>query len=120
MLKNEQIRAIFADPFVGEKEKGQIVKEVVKKGKVNRYLAGLLRMLIERNKLGMVNDVLVEFERIYDEMIGTRVVFVSSMKKMEEDELFVIAKRVQKLSGAAKVKIKNFVDDRVPLPSFAV
>ncbi|KAJ4728065.1 ATP synthase delta chain, chloroplastic [Melia azedarach] len=120
LLKNEQIRAIFADPFVGEKEKGQIVKEVVKKGKVNRYLAGLLRMLIERNKLGMVNDVLVEFERIYDEMIGTRVVFVSSMKKMEEDELFVIAKRVQKLSGAAKVKIKNFVDDRVPLPSFAV
>ncbi|KAJ0054542.1 hypothetical protein Pint_00634 [Pistacia integerrima] len=114
LFKNEKIQAILIEPLMGDKEKGEIVKEVVNTGKINRYLAGVLRMLIERNKAGMVSEVLEEFGRICNELIGTRVVFVSSVKKMEEDELFLIAKRVQRFSGAAKVKIKNLVDQRVP------
>lgn len=98
---------------MGDEDKGQIVKEVVSAGKVNRYLAGLLRMLIERNKLAMVSEVLEEFQRIYDDLIGTRVVFVSSSTKTKEDQLFLIAKRVQSLCGAAQVKIRNLVHEGV-------
>ncbi|KDO86556.1 hypothetical protein CISIN_1g040346mg [Citrus sinensis] len=114
LLKNEQIQAVCADPFVGDKDKGQIVKELLSSWKVNSYLAALLRMLIERNKVAMVSDVLEEFQRIYDDLIGTRVVFVSSAKKMEEDQLFHIAKRVQNLCGAAQVKIRNLIQEGVP------
>ncbi|KAK3194563.1 hypothetical protein Dsin_025873 [Dipteronia sinensis] len=118
LLKKEQIQAILNDPFVGEKEKGEVVKKVVKIGKVNRYLAGLVKMMVERDKLGMVGEVLDEFEKIYDELCGTRTVLVSSEKKMEENQLFEIAKRVQMLSGAVNVKVRNLVEDRVP--SFAL
>ena len=59
-----------------------------------------------------------EFEKIYDELCGTRTVLVSSEKKMEENQLFEIAKRVQMLSGAVNVKVRNLVEDRVP--SFAL
>ncbi|XP_044503132.1 ATP synthase subunit delta, chloroplastic-like [Mangifera indica] len=114
LLKNEQIQAILIDPLMADKEKGEIVKEVVNKVKINRYLASVLRMLVQRNKVGMVTEVLEEFGMIYDKLIGTRVVFVSSVNKMEEEELCLIAKKVQKFSGAAKVKIKNLVDQRVP------
>lgn len=98
---------------MGDKDKGQIVKELLSSWKVNSYLAALLRMLIERNKVAMVSDVLEEFQRIYDDLIGTRVVFVSSAKKMEEDQLFYIAKRVQNLCGAAQVKIRNLIHEGV-------
>ncbi|KAL5792187.1 hypothetical protein ACOSP7_000781 [Xanthoceras sorbifolium] len=118
LLKKEQIQALLNDPFVGEREKGEVVKKVVKIGKVNRYLAGLVRMMIEKNKVGMVSEVLDEFERIYDELCGTKVVFVSSVNKMEQNELFEIAKMVQVLSGAVNVKVRNLVEERVP--SFAV
>lgn len=106
---------------MGEKNKGQLVKELAKKGKMNRLLVRLLKMLINRNKVTMVSEVLMEFLRIYDELSGTKVVLVSSKKKMEEGELFGIARTVQKLSGAVKVKIMNLigvVGDK--LPSFAV
>ncbi|KAL5812979.1 hypothetical protein ACOSQ3_027929 [Xanthoceras sorbifolium] len=64
LIKKEQIQALLNDPFVGVREKGEVVKKVVKIGKVNRYLAGLVRMMIEKNKVGMVSEVLDEFERI--------------------------------------------------------
>uniref|UniRef100_A0A6N2KLG2 Uncharacterized protein n=1 Tax=Salix viminalis TaxID=40686 RepID=A0A6N2KLG2_SALVM len=116
LLQNEQIQAVLGSPFVGEKEKGQVVQEVAKRGKFNRYLLGLVKMLIERNKVMIVSDVLMEFERIYDELSGTKVVLVSSPTKMKEDQLFWIAKTVQNRSGAVSVKVKNFFDEKLPAP----
>lgn len=117
-LRNKQFIAFMNDPYVGVKEKGQVVKEVAEKGRLQRHLVSLLKMLVDKNKLGMVGEVLEEFARIYDELSGTRVVLVSSAKKMEEDHLFGIARRVQKLSGAMKVKVKNLIEESSP--SFAI
>ena len=97
---------------------GQVIGEVVKKWRFNRHLVSLVKMLIEKNKVGIVKEVLEEFERIYDELSGTQVVLVSSATKMGEDEMVGIAKRVQKLSGAMKVKVRNLVYES--LPSFAI
>ncbi|KAJ4839110.1 hypothetical protein Tsubulata_014920, partial [Turnera subulata] len=117
LFHHEQIQAVLMNPFIGEEEKGRVVKEVAKKGKFNRFLVGLLKMLVEKNRLMMVGEVLMEFERIYDEMSGTRVVMVSSRKKMKEEELLGIAYRVQKVSGAMKVKSKTH---RPPLAVAAI
>ncbi|KAJ9188185.1 hypothetical protein P3X46_003572 [Hevea brasiliensis] len=121
LLQSEQAQAVLANPLVGEKNKGQLVNELAKKGKMNRLLVRLLKMLIERNKVIMVIEVLMEFQRIYDELSGTKVVLVSSQKKMEDDELFGIARSVLKLSGAMKVRVKNlFGVNGEKLPSFAM
>ncbi|KAK9279786.1 hypothetical protein L1049_013468 [Liquidambar formosana] len=117
LLRNEQLRAVMNDNYMGDKEKGQVVRGVAEKGKFQRHLVALLKMLVDKNKVGMVSEVLEEFERIYDELSGTRVVLVSSAAKVEEDQLFGIAKRVQKLSGAMKVKVRHLIDES--LPSFA-
>ncbi|KAK2989923.1 hypothetical protein RJ640_008890 [Escallonia rubra] len=118
-LRNEKLRNVMKNPAVKEKEKGQIVKEVAEQGKFHKYLVVLVKMLVEKNKLGMVGEVLEEFERFYDEMSGTQVVLVSSMAKMEEEQLLGIARRVQKISGALKVKVRHWVQAERPL-SFAV
>ncbi|XP_030929669.1 ATP synthase delta chain, chloroplastic-like [Quercus lobata] len=118
ILRNEQVQAFLDDQFMSEKDKGQVIGEVAKKGRFDRHLASLIKMLIQKNKVGIVKEVLEEFERIHDELSGTQVVLVSSATKMEEDQLFGIARRVQKLSGATKVKVRNLVHDS--LPSFAV
>ncbi|KDP28445.1 hypothetical protein JCGZ_14216 [Jatropha curcas] len=118
LIQNKQIQAILINPLVDEQQKGQLVMEVAKNGKVSRLLMRLLKILIDSNRIMMVNEVLMEFERIFDELSGTKVVLISSKKKMAEDTLFRIAQSVQKLSGAVKVKVRNLVDGK--LPSFAV
>ncbi|XVF22321.1 hypothetical protein REPUB_Repub12eG0163000 [Reevesia pubescens] len=117
LLQNSEIQALLSDPFLADKEKGKTVKELAKKGKFNKHLVSLLKMLIERNKLEMVSEVLEEFERIYDELSETKVVWISSEKKIGEDGLFRIAKRVQMLSGAIKVKVRNLVNYKLPIPA---
>ncbi|PIN05995.1 hypothetical protein CDL12_21455 [Handroanthus impetiginosus] len=119
-LRNEQLQGIITNPFVDTKEKGEIVKEMVKKGKFNKHLVKLVNLLAEKTKVEILSEVLMEFGRIYDELIGstTQVVLVPCGVKMEENQVFKIAKRVQKISGAVKVKVRQLVDGR--LPSFAV
>ncbi|KAL4368098.1 hypothetical protein GQ457_05G001000 [Hibiscus cannabinus] len=113
LLRNSQIQALLNDPFLGYEEKGEAVKELARKGKFNKHLVSLLKLLVEKNKLEMVSEVLDEFERIYDGLIDTKLVWISSEKMIGEDRLFKIAKRVQEISGAAKVKVKNLVADKL-------
>ena len=98
-----------------------IMKQVVEQGNFHRHVVALLKMLLKKSKVGIVQEVLEEFERIYDELCGTQVVLVSSEARMGEDELFGIAKWVQQLSGAVRVRVKvrNMVQQNNS-PSFAL
>ena len=92
-LRNDQLRDVMTDPFVGIQEKGYVLKEILCKGNFNKHLVGVVKLLVEKNKLGIVDAVLMEFERIYDQLCGTQVVLVSSEVKLEKDKVFGIAKK---------------------------
>lgn len=110
LVRDKRVQAVLGSRSVGDKEKGQVVKDLAEKGGFrSRHLVRLVKMLVEKNKVGLVKQVLEEFERVYDEMLGTRVVLISSSKKIEEDWMFGIAKRVQRITGAFKVKVRNLV-----------
>ncbi|KAK4418483.1 ATP synthase subunit delta, chloroplastic [Sesamum alatum] len=124
LLCNDQLSAIVVNPCV---EKGEILKEIVKKGKFHKYLVKLVKLLVEKSKVEMLSEVLMEFGRIYDDLSGsssanstTQVVFVSSGSgvKIEEKQLLGIARTIQKLSGAASVKVRQLVG-RTQFPSIS-
>lgn len=122
-LCNDQLSVVLPNPCVEKKEKGEILKEIVKKCKFHKYLVKLVKLLVEKTKVEMLSEVLLEFGRIYDELSGsanTQVVLVSSGVRMEENQLLGIAQRVQKLTGAAKVKVSQLVrETQLPSISFA-
>jgi len=91
----------------------------VEQRKFEGHVVALVKMLMKKNKLGIVEEVLEEFMRIYDELCGIQVVLVSSKREIGEDEMFGIAKSVQKLSGAVRVRVRNLVQESFP-SSFAV
>ncbi|AES82795.1 putative ATPase, OSCP/delta subunit, F1F0 ATP synthase OSCP/delta subunit domain-containing protein [Medicago truncatula] len=97
-----------------------LVRKVVEQRKFEGHVVALVKMLMKKNKLGIVEEVLEEFMRIYDELCGTQVVLVSSKREIGEDEMFGIAKSVQKLSGAVRVNVKNLVQEESFPSSFAV
>jgi F-type H+-transporting ATPase subunit delta len=97
-----------------------LVRKVVEQRKFEGHVVALVKMLMKKNKLGIVEEVLEEFMRIYDELCGTQFVLVSSKREIGEDEMFGIAKSVQKLSGAVRVRVKNLVQEESFPSSFAV
>lgn len=113
-LRNEQLSSFLFDPCIGEMGKGQVLMEVAEKGRFHRHLVVMLKLLVSKNKLGLVNDVLIEFQRMYDELTGTCVVVVSSERQMSKDILFGISQGIGKFAGAVKVKVKHVFDRRLP------
>lgn len=68
--------------LVGEEKKRNnnkegLVNEVVERGKFGKHLKGLVKMLVTRGKSGIVFDVLMEFERICNELVVTNLVWVT-------------------------------------------
>jgi hypothetical protein len=57
-----------------------LVSDVVERGKFGKHLKGLVKMLTTRGKSGILFDVLMEFERISNELVvvgTTKLVWVS-------------------------------------------
>ncbi|KAL8208100.1 hypothetical protein R6Q57_007512 [Mikania cordata] len=65
---NEILKGMMADPFLEEGVKGRVIKEVSEKGKLRRQVVAMVKMLVAKNKSGMVAQVMEEFERIYHEL----------------------------------------------------
>ncbi|XP_013718510.2 uncharacterized protein LOC106422247 [Brassica napus] len=76
----EDVRRLMAF-LVGEDKKRNnnkgLVNEVVERGKFGKHLKGLVKMLVTRGKSGIVFDVLMEFERICNELVVTNLVWVT-------------------------------------------
>lgn len=70
LLHNKQVQAVLESPFVGLEEKGQVVKLVAQKGRFNKHLVNLVKMLVGKCKVGIVKEMLEEFGRIYSELCG--------------------------------------------------
>nr|GMD36397.1 ATP synthase delta chain, chloroplastic [Ipomoea batatas] len=83
--RNEHLRAALTDPLL---------------------LGAVLKILAGKNRAELLSEVLMEFERIYDELCGTaRVVLLSAENK--ETAALEVAKTVHQISGAWKVKVSR-------------
>ncbi|KAL7121639.1 hypothetical protein ACP275_02G193000 [Erythranthe tilingii] len=105
-LSNEQLSCIIESPYVEKKEKGEILKEIMKRGKFNyKNLGKLVKLLVEKNKVEMVKDVLSEFQRMYDELSSInhdQVVLINPTgMKMEDNQILLGI--IAKITGADKV-----------------
>lgn len=69
MLRNGHVEEFMRDEMVEEREKGEVVKEVVEKGRFQGHLVGLVKMVIEKGrKAEMVKEILEEFQRIFHQL----------------------------------------------------
>ncbi|AEE81952.1 ATPase, F1 complex, OSCP/delta subunit protein [Arabidopsis thaliana] len=74
----EDVRRLM-EFLVGEEKKRNkvLVNDVVERGKFGKHFKGLVKMLIARGKSGILVDVLMEFERICNELVSKKLVWVS-------------------------------------------
>ncbi|XP_058104890.1 ATP synthase subunit delta, chloroplastic-like [Magnolia sinica] len=114
LLRSDLLRSFMADPTVKDEKKGEVLEEVALKVGSTKHVGVLVKMLVRKRKVGLVSEVMEELKRMYDEWCGMRSVLVCSKEKLEEDQLRGIAKDVQMISGATKVKVRHVFDDSLP------
>lgn len=110
LLNNKELYEFLVSPVIEDDKKKSILKTVAEDAKFSEDTLSFLNLLVDKKRIGLVKDVTKEFELIFNEATDTQVATVTSAVKIEKPQLALIAKKIQSLSGAKNVRIKNVVD----------
>ncbi len=107
---NEELYEFLVSPVVEDEKKKSILKTLAKDAGFTTDTLSFLFLLVDKKRLGLIKDITTEFETIFNEFTDTQLATVTSAVKIEKWQLSLIAKKIQSLSQAKNVRIKNVVD----------
>jgi F-type H+-transporting ATPase subunit delta len=107
---NEELYEFLVSPVVEDEKKKSILKTLAKDAGFTTDTLSFLFLLVDKKRLGLIKDITTEFETIFNDFTDTQLATVTSAVKIEKSQLSLIAKKIQSLSQAKNVRIKNVVD----------
>jgi F-type H+-transporting ATPase subunit delta len=79
-----------------------------------------LYLLVDKKRMLLIKDITKEFETIFNESTDMQLTTVTLAMKIEQSELSLVAKKIQCMSQARNVRIKNVVDPQLAIVTSAV
>lgn len=110
VFSDTQVCQFFCSPTVDLENKRKVIDEIAETSSLQPHTANFLNILIDAKRIDLINDIIKEFETVYNKITDTEMAIVSSVVKLESQHLAQIAKQVQKLTGAKNVRIKTVID----------
>lgn len=107
---NPGVQSFYLNPTIPKEKKMEMIQEIGKAEEMTPHMVNFLSILVDMGRIDIIKDIVMEFEVIYNQRTGTEVAVVSSVVKLESEQLAQIAKHVQRLTGAKNVRIKTVID----------
>merc|ERR1711966_610541 len=82
-----------------------------KEGGFSAATTNFLSLLVSKGRITLLSDVIAEFDALYCAATDTQVATVTSAVKLENEQQFLIAKKLQEMTGAKNIKLKPQVDE---------
>jgi F-type H+-transporting ATPase subunit delta len=111
LLNNKELYKFLVSPVIDGDKKKTILKMLAEDAQFSNVTLSFLNLLVDKRRTELINKVVEEFKEIYNEITDTEVANVISAVKIEKPQLALIAKKIQSMSGAKNVRIKNIVDE---------
>ena len=70
-----------------------------------------MQLLVDKKRMNQLSNIISEFETLFCEATDTQVATVRSAVKLDNDQQFNIAKKLQEMTGAKNIKLKPEVDE---------
>ena len=97
----------FKSPIIPVEKKKALLEEVLKKVEVSQELKKLLELMAQRNRLGLLRELLQEFEQFVNERLGIVKAEIISAMELDEEVLKKIKEKIEQLFGKkAEVSVK--------------
>lgn len=110
IFSEKQVSGFFTNPIIDVEKKRKVLDEIAVSAKLLPHTANFLNILIDMKRIDLVEDIVKEFEIVYNKLTDTELAVVTSVVKLEPQHLAQIAKGVQKLTGSKNVRIKSVID----------
>lgn len=110
---NEELRTLIYQPFVSKEHKVNILTRLFK-DRTEPIIIDLLRLLIEKNRDGIITEIYDEYHELYLEYKKIAVVTVTSAVCLDEKTTNRIINIIRnKIVGKDSIEIKNVVDKKI-------
>merc|ERR1711869_106707 len=102
---------IMVNPLVASDKKIKLITQISKEGSFNNYTTKFLSLLVDKGRIDCIIEAFESFESLYCTATNTQVAIVKSAVALEEEQQFLIAKKIKELARSKSVKIKPFIDE---------
>ncbi|KAK4256951.1 hypothetical protein QN277_006606 [Acacia crassicarpa] len=110
VFSDPQVFDFFSNPIIDIETKRKVVDEIATSSSLQPHTRNFLNILVDAKRIDLIKDIAKEYEFVYNELTNTELAVVSSVVKLETEQLSQIAKQVQKLTGAKNVRIRTEID----------
>jgi len=110
LIENPDVVTFLYNPVADVSKKQQLIGTLGKDGGFSKYTVNFLNLLVEKKRINAVGHVIKAFQDLYNDTTKTQVATVVSAIKLENEQQALIAKKLQTLTGAKNIKLKNEVD----------
>uniref|UniRef100_A0A7S0ICP6 Uncharacterized protein n=1 Tax=Micromonas pusilla TaxID=38833 RepID=A0A7S0ICP6_MICPS len=100
----------LANPTMEPKKKKDVLAKLGKEASFHPFTSNFLNLLVDKSRIGQLDAIAEEFEALYCASTDTQVATVTSAVKLENEQQFMIAKKIQEMTGAKNIKLKPEVD----------
>jgi len=110
LAESVELRDALGNPSIPLGERSGVLGAVVAKTKAHKITRNFLSLLLDNNRLGAFDDILVAFEQYYDERIGRVRARVCSAAALDKATLAALEKHLLKVTGKAEIILETEVD----------
>ncbi|KAJ3695590.1 hypothetical protein LUZ60_000967 [Juncus effusus] len=113
IFKEPEVPLYFSNQIVSADKKHELIEEIVKNGDFQPQTANFLRVLVDNDRADILPEIAQEFERYYNKFTDTESAVVTSVVRLESEDLAQIAQQVQSITGAKNVRLKTEIDESI-------
>jgi len=107
---NAKLRNLLFDPALDAEKKRAVVQKLSREASFNKYTTNFLNLLIAKGRVQLLDEICEAFEEEYCRLTDTQVATLRSAVRLEQEQQFLIAKKLQELTGSKNIKLKPVID----------
>lgn len=111
LMEVDVLSQFLTSPVEKVENKKDVLSKVAAEREMSPTTTNFLNILVDRSRIALLPEICTTFERLYCSATETAVVTVISAIELEAGQKELIAKNVQKATGAKNVKLKPVIDE---------
>jgi len=110
LKEDETLNEFLMNPIIGDEKKKELLESLAKEAGFNESTKTFLFLTVDKGRIDCLQEICQFFETEYCKLTDTQVATLRSAVKLEQEQQFLIAKKLQELTGSKNIKLKPVVD----------
>lgn len=108
---DDSMAAYLKNPVISAEKKKGVLNKLATECELNQSTINFLGLLVDKQRGELIGKICEDFEAMYCELTDTQIATVTSAVKLEDEQQFLIAKKLQEMTGSKNIKLMPKVDE---------